>query len=609
MTPTWRQTAGDPSTYANISEVVVKHMSFDWRVDFDLKEIQGSAELSVEVLKDTDKVVLDSRDLKIHQVTVGSTAASHTAGEATEAFGSAVTVHAPVPLKAGTTTSIRITYQTEPQSTALAWLPAEQTDSGKHPYLFSQCQAIHARSLFPCQDTPGVRATYDAKVTVPKELRALMSALLDTTEVVGDSCVTTFKQPVAISSYLVALVVGNLEKRDISDRVAIWSEPQVVEAAAFDFSDTDKFVSAGEALVGPYEWTRYDVVCLPGSFPYGGMENPCLTFVTPSLLTGDKALCDVICHEVAHSWTGNLVGPKTWEDFYLNEGFTMFLQRKIMSRLYGEEYFDFDAIQGWDDLKNYMELVGKDHAYTVLRPNLEGVDPDDAFSVVPYEKGFNFICHLESVVGNKKWFEQWLHEYIQTFKHQAITTNDMVNHLVQFFSHEDHKADFSKVDFVAWLDTPGMPHAIPGFSSKLLDDAVDLAQRWKSVAEGTAKEVSENDIKGWSSSQICCFLTRVDFPMPVDSLTLMDTHYKFNSSKNCEVLFLWLKLCIRNNWTSHEPVLRSMLARIGRMKYTRPLYRELGKVDHEKAIAIFKENKQNYHSICQKMVGKDLGVE
>eukprot|EP01059_Diplonema_ambulator_P034180 TRINITY_DN752_c0_g1_i9.p1 TRINITY_DN752_c0_g1~~TRINITY_DN752_c0_g1_i9.p1 ORF type:complete len:668 (+),score=225.60 TRINITY_DN752_c0_g1_i9:61-2064(+) len=609
MMPVLRQTRGDPSTYSNIDEVVVKHMSLDWNVDFLLQEVQGSVVLTVEALKDTDKIVLDSRDITIHGVEVGGTSAAHTAGETSIVFGTPITIHTPTTLTAGSEVTVTITYKTSPNCTALAWLSPSQTHDGKYPYVFSQCQAIHARSLVPCMDAASVRFTYDAKVAVPKELRGLMSALLQTTEVIGDHCVSTFDQPVPIASNLLALLVGHVVRREVSDRVAIWAEPGIIDKAAFDFSDTEKFVVACEELVGPYEWTRYDIVCLPGSFPLGGMENPCLTFASPTLLTGDKSLTDVICHEVAHSWTGNLVSPKTWEDFYMNEGFTMFLQRKVMAKLYGNEHFGFDAILGWDELQEYISSQGDDHAYTVMRPELDGVDPDDAYSVVPYEKGFIFVCYLESLVGDKAAFEKWLYKYIQTFRRQAITTDDMLGHYVTYFTTEGRNVDFSQADFRAWFDEPGLPPVPPNFRSKLIDDSLELTEKWRRIAEGSQEEVSPADIDGWMCLQICCFLNRIDFDLPVEALTLMDKHYKLNSSNNSEVLFLWLTLCIKNKWSGHEGVLRSFLKRVGRMRFTRPLYCELKEVDEAEAVAIFQENKDRYHNICSKMVAKDLDIE
>eukprot|EP01060_Flectonema_neradi_P040141 TRINITY_DN904_c0_g3_i2.p1 TRINITY_DN904_c0_g3~~TRINITY_DN904_c0_g3_i2.p1 ORF type:complete len:609 (+),score=114.88 TRINITY_DN904_c0_g3_i2:78-1904(+) len=602
----WRQTTKDPSTYANTQDLVVKHMTFDWRADFDLKELQGSVVLKADVLQKTDKIVLDTRDLRIHSVSVNGASSKFELGDSSAAFGAALTISPPSPLEPGTAATIEITYQTSPSCTALCWLPKEQTDGCTQPYLFSQCQAIHARSLFPCQDTPGVKSTYSATVTAPKALRVLMSALIKEDKEEGESRIVSFNQPVPIPSYLLAIVVGDLKKVDISDRVAIWSEPSVVDRAAFDFSETDQFVKTGEELVGPYEWTRYDVVCLPGSFPYGGMENPCLTFVTPSLLTGDKSLADVICHEVSHSWTGNLVSPQTWEDFYLNEGFTMFLQRKIMSRIHGKDYFDFDAICGWDVLKKSVDLFGPEHPYTCLRPNLNNVDPDDAFSSVPYEKGFNLVCHLQNVVGDEEAFEKWLFDYIQTFKNQSITSNEMVNHLVTYFSKDGRHVDFSSVNWKAWFDQPGMPPVIPDFKSDLIDQCVTLAEKWTSGSSSFAAD----DIKGWTTGQICYFLVRVPHEkLTPDLLTEMDRVYKFNSSTNSEILFLWLQKCIKVGWTGHEEVLKSFLRRIGRMKFTRPLYRDLKSQDPEFAKALFLENKHRYHSICQKMVGSDLGIE
>ncbi|KAJ9471972.1 Leukotriene A-4 hydrolase-like protein [Diplonema papillatum] len=600
-----RQTVGDPSTLSNITEVVTRHIALDWRVDFDKKQLRGTATLTLAVLQPCSEIVLDARQLLVENVLVNGVEAEWTMGEESEAFGRPIKVVAAgcVP---DTTVSVRVAYSTSPDASALAWLDKQQTDSKEQPYLFSQCQAIHARSLLPCQDTPGVRATYSAKVTCPSTVVALMSALMQGDPVTeGGVTVAHFSQPVPISSYLLAIVCGKIEKRDISPTVAVWSEAPTVDKAAFDFSDTERFVQTGESLVGKYVWGRYDVVCLPGSFPYGGMENPCLTFVTPSLLTGDKSLADVVAHEVSHSWTGNLVGPLTWEDFYLNEGFTMFLERKILRRMYGEDTFQFSAVMGWNALKNSVELFGETHEYTVLRPMLSGVDPDDSFSVVPYEKGYSFISHLQSVVGDEAKFEAWLHAYIQAFAHQAITTADMLGHLFRHFSADGPggAVDFSSVDFKAWIDGTGMPPVTPTFRSVLLDECTGLAEKW----QVQSPEVSAADIEKWPSACVCHFLALVEEANPTaEQLTRMNELYKFNTSSNSEVLFRWLKLAIRSGWTGHEEVLRDFLARIGRMKFTRPLYRELGARDHDLAVSIFNENRAGYHNITAKMVAKDL---
>ena len=508
-----RQSIGEPSSYANAKQVAVRHMSFAWEVSFAATQITGTTALSVEALKDGASVVLDTRDLEILSVTCEGAPLVFALGEQSEAFGTALTITLATPLKAGESAVLTVSHRTSVACTALSWLTAAQTVGGGHPYLFSQCQAIHARSLFPCQDTPGTRATYDAAITAPAELAVCMSALQDGEPAVGGATkVTRFRQPVAIASYLVALVVGNLERREVSERVAVWSEPEVVATAAYDFADTEKVVAIGEKLAGPYVWGRYDVVSLPGSFPYGGMENPCLTFVSPTIVTGDRSLFSVVAHEVAHSWTGNLVGPETWEDFFLNEGFTMFLERRIMSELNGKDYFDFSASEGGASLKATVREIGETHPFTALRPDLKGVDPDDSFSLIPYEKGFAFICYLRSVVGSNTEFDAWLLSYIQTFKHKMITTEDMIGHMQDYFTEggEGRRfVDFTKIDWVTWLDHPGMPPVLVSDSveSTLLTQCKELAAKWQALCGGaTVEGLSEGDLKGWESSQICRFM-------------------------------------------------------------------------------------------------------
>ena len=323
--------------------------------------------------------------------------------EAHPVMGSALTISlGDEPKPAGTSLVVAVTYRTSPSSSAVQWLRPEQTAGGKHPYLFTQCQAIHARALYPCQDTPAAKITYAAEVTVPAPLTALMSAIPVDEEkgkpMSSDGNRTTFrfKQDVPIPPYLLALAVGNVESRDIGPRSKVWSEPEMVEAGAFEFSETEDFLKAAEEVAGPYVWGRYDLLLLPPSFPYGGMENPCLTFVTPTLLAGDRSQAHVVAHEIAHSWSGNLVTNLTWEHFWLNEGFTVFIERKIMNKLYGKAVFDFNAIGGLMELKETVARLGADHPHTVLMPVLEGgVDPDDVFSKVPYEKGFAFLVYLE----------------------------------------------------------------------------------------------------------------------------------------------------------------------------------------------------------------------
>lgn len=299
---------------------------------------------------------------------------------------------------------VKIEYTANSSASAMQWLDAASTKGGEYPYLFTQCQAIHARSMFPCQDTPGVKATYSAEVTAPEWCTVLMSALSDNSMVSavnkGVPGVFGWSQPVPTCAYLVAIAAGNLESRDISKRVRVWSEPEMIEAVAFEFSETEEFLKAAEGLTCDYQWTRYDVLCLPPSFPYGGMENPCLTFATPTLLAGDRSLADVIAHEIAHSWTGNLVTNATWEHFWLNEGWTVWLERKISAKVRGsDEFFKLSATNGWKTLVDSVNGFGKEHEYTKLVRAPTDDDPDESFSSIPYEKVSSMCISVD----------QWMH--------------------------------------------------------------------------------------------------------------------------------------------------------------------------------------------------------
>ena len=423
-------------------------------MNFETEKITASVELTVEYEPCTvggntntrPSLMLDVKHLILHSVALvdvnadnentegGSTrttidAEYHLHEMTKEHMGQCLEIYLPViegEEEEGSSKSnnctFQIQYETTERCSAAQWLPPAQTAGKVHPYFFSQCQAIHARSLLPCQDCPGVKMTYHAAVTVPSWATCLMSALSGKVESNDgtESSTFHFEQSIPVPAYLIAIVVGELKGIDVSHRCKIWSEPSVVDAAAFEFSQTEDFLQVAESITLPYQWGRYDVLCLPPSFPYGGMENPCLTFVTPTLLAGDKSLADVVAHEIAHSWTGNLVTNETWEHFWLNEGWTTWLERKIMAKISGDDrVIDFDAIGGWEDLKQSVDIMPEN--YTKLVPKLGDEDPDEAYSSVPYEKGFILLLTLEKRVGNEK-FADFVKAYLNNFKFVTVTS-------------------------------------------------------------------------------------------------------------------------------------------------------------------------------------------
>jgi leukotriene-A4 hydrolase len=303
----------DLCSQSNPDEAEVTHLDWTASIDFEQQVIYAEATYTVISRNDCKTLSLDTSHLRIQSIkTFDGQPLDYNLSPPVKAkshLGQKLSISLP----GNKTSQITIVYQTTKKCSAVQWLPPSQTAGKTHPYLFTQCQAIHARSLLPCQDRCGVKMTYNATVTVPKWATCVMSALLKNSETVDDCKVYTWNQKVPISSYLFALAVGELEKVEISKRCAIWSEPGLVQAAAYEFSETEDFLAIAEDISGKaYVWKRYDLLCLPPSFPYGGMENPCLTFVTPTLLAGDKSLADVVAHEIAHSWTGNLVTNATW---------------------------------------------------------------------------------------------------------------------------------------------------------------------------------------------------------------------------------------------------------------------------------------------------------
>ncbi|KAI8604549.1 peptidase family M1-domain-containing protein [Dissophora ornata] len=607
----------DPTSQSNLDEVKTNHIHLALIVDFGAKTLTGSAELEVEAIADSvSNVVLDTSYIDIRSASAAGQALTFNLESCHEKYGSALTIHLPKPLAKGEKTKISVEYATTQDCTACQWLEPSQTAGKKHPYLFTQCQAIHARSLLPCQDSPSIKLTYSADITTP--LRAVMSAVPKGEVKHENGSMTTFKfeQRQRIPSYLIALAVGNLEGREIGPRSTVWTEPEVMEAAAWEFVDTENFIRTGEELLTPYDWGRYDLLVLPASFPYGGMENPCLTFVTPSLLAGDRSLVDVVAHEIAHSWMGNLVTTENWEHFWLNEGFTVFVERKILGRMKGKEHSDFSAILGHKALQESVDLYGKEHPFTALRPCLREEDPDDAFSRVPYEKGFNLLYYLEKHLGGAEVFEPYLRAHVQQFAGRSINTDDWKAFLYSFMEKTfgQEKVDLlNKVDWEAWLAGTGMPPVDNKFDDTLAKACTCLCQKWNvSRHEAHPAGFSTTDIAEFSSTQSVVFLEKVSElePLPHGHLDLMDELYQLTNVRNSEIRLRWQLLCLKADYEKIYPEVVAFASSMGRMKMCRPLLRSLYKAKDGADLAreTFVKHKSFYHPIAAAMIAKDLGL-
>ena len=620
----------DHSTLSSLATAQTRHVHLRWTLDFDKRILSGTATHHILLLENSSSVCFDSSLLAITDVKVEGTVAEFLVADRHEVLGTKVTVILPENCRTkGKKIQVEFVYSTSPEASAIQFIEPSGTHGKRYPYVYTQCQAIHARSLLPCMDSPGIKSTYSAVVFAPSWCTVLMSALSSDLEKEdaagcprGMRCFR-FSQGIPTPAYLIALAAGELISREISHRVKIWAEPGVCEKAAFDFSQTEDFLRAAEELTCEYAWTRYDVLCLPPSFPYGGMENPCLTFCTPTLLTGDKSLADVIAHEIAHSWTGNLVTNHTWSHFWLNEGWTMWLQRKIEQRVKGGvEHLRLSAQSGWNHLKDDVaQLTGESEKFTKLVwPLEEGADPDDAFSGIPYEKGFNLLHMLECIVGSTV-FEAFAKEYIGKFKFQTVTAGEFKDCFLEFIkSHNDAKVNkaIKALDWDQLLLGTGMPLYEPDFTNSLSSASVNLGQRWLQAAKeqsGLAGARAE-DIAGWSTLQKCLFLEVLSTylkeagadPFTDSYLRALDQSYALTTCPNAEIKFRWQDICLRCEAAWIVPHVCSFLASQGRMKYVRPLFRLLVKsrVGSKAAVETFKKHGAMYHSICRKMVVTDF---
>ncbi|XP_064400274.1 leukotriene A-4 hydrolase-like [Halichondria panicea] len=610
----------DHSSCSNPSEVLITDIQWKLTANFKAKQIVGCVGLSAAVKIDgCSKLVLDMVGLTVSSVTDTETGAllEYSVGQAS--FGASLTIKLPEKYrKTGSVMRVGVEYTTSPppESGAVQWLDPPQTAGKQHPYLFTQCQPIHARSMLPCQDSPSVKTTYTAEVSVPRDLTALMSARVVGKTNHGDITTWKFCQDIPIPSYLIALVVGCLESRQVGPRTLVWSEKEMVDKAAWEFSETESMLCTAEEIVGPYVWGQYDLLVLPPSFPYGGMENPCLTFLTPTLLAGDKSLTSVVAHEISHSWTGNLVTNRTWEEFWLNEGFTTYLERKIVAKLHSEKERHLCYINGWKTLNDAIDQfksIGK-LELTPLIPKLEGVNPDDAFSTIPYEKGSAFLFYLETLLGGPGSLDGFLRSYVNKYKFLTITSVEWKQYFLEYFKKQVDEGVFDSVEWDKWFYDPGLPPHKPVYDTSLADISAALAERWCTLSEATEDSLSgfsESDISGMTSMTLQEFLNQLLSKPKIDIPILqgMDTVYKLSKMGNNEVKLRWQRLCLKSGWSEVIPAVVDFITTQGRMKYVRPLYRALyncGEDGKALAVSTFKKYKEFYHSVAANQLAKDL---
>jgi leukotriene-A4 hydrolase len=594
---TTRPFPDDPHSHARPNQIAVRHVSLDIGVHFDERRLSGLATLELERNSaDATELVLDSWQLEIAAVTLGDgTHALFELGDHDPILGRSLTVHV------GTADTVVVHYATHPDARALQWLEPAQTDSRKR-CLFTQSEPNLARSWVPLQDTPSVRITYDATVRVPAELLALMSAE-NPTERTADG-VYRFSMAQRVPAYLIALAVGDFEFRSLGDRSGVYAEPSVVDAAAWEFADTESMMAAAERLYGPYRWERYDMLVLPPSFPFGGMENPRLTFLTPTLLAGDRSLVSVIAHELAHSWSGNLVTNATWNDFWLNEGFTVYFETRIDEEVYGAEFAEMELQLGRQDL--LTELPTLQPRNTWLELDLAGRDPDEGLSSIAYDKGQLFLRMLEQAVGRER-FDVFLKAYFDRFAFQSMDTPTFLAHLLTELL-EPAGLTAEELSIEAWVHGPGLPDNAPAFASDAFDRA---GQRAADLVAGRPAADLETD--GWSTHQWVHFVRALLRDLDAAKLADLDNTFALSRSGNGEILESWLQLAIDSGYVFEssdvDASLASFLTRQGRLKYLKPLYTKLASTPNGLARAkkIYAVARPGYHPVSTESIDRILG--
>lgn len=589
----------DVHSYSNPQQIRIDHTGMNLKVNFERKQLHGYVTHKLKKVQEQApaELVLDTRRLHIERCEVSTngsafTVTTHQLDKEDRILGSALRIAIPPDVH-----SVRIYYHTSPDASGLQWLSPQQTADKKHPFLFSQSQAIHARSWIPVQDSPGVRFTYSAILDGPASLQAVMSADREVTDTPG-RFQFTMKQP--IPAYLLALAVGDIRFQPIGQRTGIWAEPSVVAKAAKEFEDMELMLEAVESLYGPYQWGRYDVLILPPSFPFGGMENPRMTFATPTVLAGDKSLVALIAHEMAHSWSGNLVTNATWRDFWLNEGFTVYLERRILEKVYGKDRAEMESQVGRQQLDKSIKTMKPQEQ--VLHIDLNGIDPDENVTDIPYEKGYLFLLHLEKLAGRER-FDAFLKGWFASHAFQSVTTAEFVTYLKKELLAKD-TALASAFPLEEWINKPGLPAGVPAVLSPALRAA---EQQAKGFAAGTLTATQLTG-KKWNTQEWLYFLSSLPETLPAAKLKELDDVHHLTQTGNNEVLCQWLEMAIRADYAPAYPRVESFLIGQGRRKYVKPLYEALAKTPagKERAKAIYAQARPGYHSITSGTIDEVL---
>jgi leukotriene-A4 hydrolase len=577
-------------SYSNFDSITINHIHLDLEVDFKKKRLVGKAVLDFTNDSKCHYLILDTRHLDIQNVKLDDSI--ETAWSMTEEqnhFGQALVIEL-----SKNTKSVAVYYKTQPEAEALMWLEPEQTFGKQHPFMFTQSQAILARTWMPCMDVPSMKMTYSADIRCDKKYLALMSA--ENTFEKNNKGVYHFEMPQPVPSYLFALSVGNIEFRSLGNNCGVFAEPEMIEKSAYEFEDLSKMIQSAEELYGPYAWGRYDILVLPPSFPFGGMENPRLTFATPTIIAGDKSLVALVAHELAHSWSGNLVTNSTWNDFWLNEGFTVYFEERIMEKIYGKDYSDMLAKLSLEELKltldDFLRTAPGD---TKLKLNLNNRNPDDGVSDIAYVKGCMFLRYLESQVGRKAW-DAFLNQYFNHFKWKSVTTETFLSYLDENLLSKYNNLN---LNINEWVYEIGLPKNCPNIESKYLMQVEKSA-----VLLNTQKNPKKLDTSGYTTHHWLHLFRNLNADSIKNIMTELDTLFQLSNSQNAEIQCDWYRLCIKNNYTAAYPKIENYLIQVGRRKFLKPLYEALSETPKGLIFAreVFEKAKAGYHSVSRNTI-------
>lgn len=582
----------DVHTLSNADSVDMQHLDLDINVDMDAKQITGSAAWAINNKGKVKTLNLDTYDLTIDSIFVDGSKTTFVLDSPIKFLGSAL--HIPVN---DNSKLVKIWYKTGKNALALQWLDPQQTHDKKHPFLYTQSESIHARSWIPCADGPGIRFTYGAQVQVPKGLMALMSA--ENPQQISDSGQYRFRMDIPIPAYLMALAVGDIAFKSIDERTGVYAEPGMIAKARYEFEDAGKMVKTAEQLYGPYRWGRYDMIVLPPGFPMGGMENPRLTFLTPTVIAGDRSLVSLIAHELAHSWSGNLVTNATWNDFWLNEGFTNYFERRITEQMQGKSYADMLWELGYQDFADDVDRLGPTSKDTWLKLDLKGRDPEDGLTNIPYEKGSAFLRLIENNVGRDA-FDKFLSKYFNEHAFKTINTEAFLEYLDTNLIKDDTVLR-KKLDINAWVYGPGIPANCPRAGQERFMKVDE--QRDAFLNDTPAGELITKD---WTTHEWLRFLRNMPPALAARQMKQLDDEFHFTKSTNCEIADLWFIMAVRAKYTPAYYATDQFLSSVGRSKFLEPLYGEMMKTPDgaKMATRIYEKYRKNYHPLTQESIDK-----